>query len=362
MLGEARYWLGEFDVAEEWLRKALALAGDADRVIAHAARFLADITLTIRGDDHLAAALFDRSLEAARRLGEPFALSRVLLMAGWVPYWRDRLDEAEDLFREALEVARAGGRRDAWAECRALVGLANVVSERGSEEEALALGLEALAIGEEAGQAFTAAIAHQTVAASMRRLLRLDEAAAHAETSVRTLRELGARWELAGALGDRGAIHRLAGRLDEAERDLREAFVLCRDLNERALVAWTAAELARTLALSGDTAAARAVLDDAPVRTAEADGVSGSALALAAAATALAEHDRGTALRKSKTAIEAGDAARGPNPHAAAVWWTGSLFGADAAGGDSLVREARERLERNGWRQALREPELLSAR
>jgi hypothetical protein len=52
---------------------------------------------------------------------------------------------------------------------------------------------------------------------------------------------------------------------------------------------------------------------------------------------------------------------RGSNLHAAAVWWTGSLFGPDAAGGDSSVLEARERLERNGWNQALKEPELLAA-
>jgi hypothetical protein len=25
-------------------------------------------------------------------------------MAGWVPYWRDRLDDAEALFQEALDV------------------------------------------------------------------------------------------------------------------------------------------------------------------------------------------------------------------------------------------------------------------
>ena len=104
-----------------------------------------------------------------------------------------------------------------------------------------------------ASQAFTAAVAHETVAASLRRLMRLDEALEHAEQAVSTLRELGARWELASALGDRGAIHRLAGRLEEGERDLREAFILCRDLQERALVTWTAAELAKVQALRGDT-------------------------------------------------------------------------------------------------------------
>ena len=84
---------------------------------------------------------------------------------------------------------------------------------------------------------------------------------------IRTFRELGARWELASALGDRGAIHRVAGRLEDAEvDDLREAFVLCRDLKERALVTWTAAELARVLSMQGDTAGARQVLGDPAAR------------------------------------------------------------------------------------------------
>jgi predicted ATPase len=169
MLGEARYWLGEFDAAEDLFRRALAVAdGVDDRVVAHAARFLADITVTLRGDDHLAWALFERSLEAARRLGDPYVLSRTLVMATWLPFFRGRLDEADTLFREALETAR-GERRDAWSESRALSGLASVVSRRASEEEALALGQEALAVAEEAGQAFTAASAHQAVAGSLRR-------------------------------------------------------------------------------------------------------------------------------------------------------------------------------------------------
>ena len=49
VLGEARYWLGEFDAAEYALRRAVALGGDSsDKVCAHGSRFLADITLTIR--------------------------------------------------------------------------------------------------------------------------------------------------------------------------------------------------------------------------------------------------------------------------------------------------------------------------
>ncbi|HTG47905.1 MAG TPA: AAA family ATPase [Actinomycetota bacterium] len=359
-LGETRYWLGEFDDAEADLRRALAMAGGDDRVTAHAARYLADITLSVRGDDHLAAALSERALEAARRLGEPFVLSRTLLMAGWVPYRRNRMQEAEAIFREALTVARGSDRPDPWAEVRALVAIASVWSLHASEEDALAMGREALEIAERSAQPFTTAIAHQAVAASLRRLLRLDEALEHAEPAVRGLRELGARWELASALGERGTIQRLSGRTEEAEADLREAVVLCRDLRERSLVSWTIAELARTLVARGDPAAARAILDDPLARTAEAEPGSATALLVAESAVALSEGDREAALAKAVAAIASEDGEpRLPNPYAAQVWWTGSLFGPGEAGGDAAVEDARGTLVRNGWHQSLREPELV---
>ncbi len=360
MLGEARYWLGDFDEAETRLRKAMGLAAGDDRVVSHAARFLADITLTVRGDDHLASELFARSLDAARALGDPFVLARTLLMAGWAPFWRNRLDEAAAMFGEALDVVRATGRTDAWAEVRALVGLANVASLIGPEDEARGIGEEALAIAERAGQPFSAAVARQLLAASLRRLLQLDEASRHADAAIRILRELGARWELASALGDRGAMHRIAGRLDAAELDLREAFVLCRDLKERALVTWTASELARTLAAQGDAAAARGVLADPLARIAENEPGGATVLALAEAVTALAEGDRQGARTRSVGALAAeAEPPVVPNPHAAIVWWVGSLFGPEAAGGQRAIDEARELLERNGWRQALLEPDLI---
>jgi class 3 adenylate cyclase/tetratricopeptide (TPR) repeat protein len=362
MLGEARYWVGEFELAEDALQQALEIAGDAsDRICADASRYLADIALTIRGDLDRASELSEVSVQAARRLGDPRTLARTLLMAAWVPFWRNELGVAEQMFREALEVSRADG-ADAWAQSRALVGIANVISQTGSEEEALAIGLEALAMGDRAGQGFTSAVAHETVASSLRRLMRLDEALAHAELAVGALRELGARWELASALGDRGAIQRLAGRLDGAEADTREAFLLCRDLKERALVTWTAAELARVLAFRGDTAGARQVLGDPIARIAAGEPGSATALLTAESTVALAEGDPEGARAKAVASI---DAERGPggvpNALAAQVWWTASLFGDEAAGGAGAVEEARDLLERNGWRQALREPELAAA-
>jgi hypothetical protein len=190
--------------------------------------------------------------------------------------------------------------------------------------------------------------------------MQLDEAAGHADTAVVAFRGLGARWELASALADRGAIDRLAGRLDDAVTDLEEASVLCRELKDRALVPPTAAELARTLGMAGDLAAARAVLDDPFSRIAELEPGAGTSLLLAEAAIAFAEDDGEGALAKSLAALDrvSSDPVV-PNPQAAVIWWTGSLFGAEAVGGEGVLVRARETLERNGWQQALREPELL---
>ncbi len=362
MLGETLYWLGEFDEAEARFRKALALADGDDRVTAHSARFLADITTTIRGDDHLAGALFERSIEAARRVGDTRPLARSLLMAAWVPYRQNRLDEAETLFREALEIARSDPNADPWAEVQALVGIASVISARGSEDDAITVGREALLVGERAEQPFTIAVAHQLMAASLGRAGRLDEASEHADTSVEAFRELGARWELASALGDRGVIGRLAGRLDDAVVDLREALGSCRELKDRALVTPIAAELARTLGRTGDVAAARAVLDDPFSRIAEGEPGAGTSLLLAEAALALTEGDKEVALAKSVAALDrVSSDPIVPNPHAAVIWWTGSLFGAETVGGEEALDRARDTLERNGWRQALGEPELVDS-
>ena len=129
VLGEARHWLGEFDAAESALRRAVAIAGrTSDRVCAHASRFLADIALTVHGDAAQATALFDRSLRAARRLGEPLVLARTLLTAGRVPCQANDFPAAEAMFREALAISRSGERPDARAEGRSLVGIASVTS------------------------------------------------------------------------------------------------------------------------------------------------------------------------------------------------------------------------------------------
>jgi len=358
-LGEARYWLGEFEQAVKPLSQALEIGGEDPRVRAHASRFLGDIELSINGNPDRASELFERALAAARELGDPWILARTLLQAGWAPYWRNDLATAGAMFGEALEVARANPTGDRWAEARALVMLAAVVEESEDEEAAFALASESLAVAEAAGDRFAIAVAREAVGSALRRLGRLEEAEPHLDAAVEAFRDLGARWELASALTSRGIAHRLAGRAEPAVKDLREAFRLCRELKERSIVTWSAESLAVALVDAGDPKAARRVVEEvADIASSEGPAWRDRLLG-AESAILLAEGDR-EAARERAVELLARARERGvPKEVAARVWWVGRLFGPDAVGGEQELARARTMLEALHWEQALREPELV---
>ena len=361
--GETLSWLGEFDRATAVLTRALELGGDDGWTVALAGRFLADIELNVRSDLDRADSLFDRALEAARALDEsdkPWVLARVLLMAGWVPYWRKDLSTARAMWEEALEVARKNPDVDLWAEARALTSLTSAISPVGDEAECLEMGRQALALGRKMGDPFTIAVAQENVGNSLRRMWELDEALSSLEESVRIFRDIGARWELASAIGDRSMIHRYAGRLEEAEADIREALDICRQLRERNLTTWTAAELALVLVLRGERTAARRALQEALDNP---TGEPGSRVAPLEVDVllALGEGDRDRAEARAREVLENDRPEGWRNVVAARNWWAGRLFGPEFVGGDRVVDESRRTLESANWIAALREPDLFVA-
>ncbi len=361
-LGESKYWLGEYDEAERTLDRALDLGGDDRWTQALALRFLADIKLNVREDLDGAEALFDRALEAARELDEsdqPWVISRVLLMAGWVPYWKREFDRARAMFEEALRIARSNPEADRWAEARALVSLASAVSPVGSEEEVLPLVQEALELGRKMDDPFTIAVAQESVGNSLRRMMRLDEALPGLEEAVRNFRDLGARWELASALGDRAFVHRLAGRLDEATQDFEEAIELCRRLGEKSLIAWSAAQLALVLVARGEVAAARKLVEEPSVQAGPADRMAEADLLTAAAVVDLAEGDRPGAQKRMAEILD--PERRYPrNQFAERVWFAWRLFGDEAPGSPEAADEARRTLEEARWLFAFRSADLAA--
>jgi class 3 adenylate cyclase/tetratricopeptide (TPR) repeat protein len=353
--GEARYWLGEHNMAVASLTKALDVGGDDVWTRAHACRFLGDLALNYEADVDRASTFFDQALVAARATGDPWTLARTLLMAGWAPYWRDDLVTARSMFEEALQVVRNNPEEDSWAEARALISLTSVISPVGDEAECLTLAEQALALGRKTDDAFTTAVAEESMGNSLRRMGRYDEALPHTDEAARTFRDLGARWELASALGDRGIVRRLLGDLTQAQADLQEALDLCKKLGERSLVVWTAMELIRVYLAQGDRQAAGRVLDDPGAWPDRAEPGARESLLVAETLIALAEGAEDRARQRATELLEFSQALGWPNLVASRVWWVGNIFDPEAAGGHEAVEHARKTLEAAHWVQNLQD-------
>ncbi len=254
-LGEARYWLGEYGSATEALTSAVALAEAHEDLfaLALALRFLGDIAINYEADVDKAEKLLGRSLQAAEQLGEPWAVVRTLLFAGWVPWTRERFDEAEVIWRRALAEVDP---KDHWARVRALTALSINRGEMKDLEGALTLIDEASALAEETGDQFSLANTSVQKGRALDDLGRREEALPWFDRGVGIFTELGARWELADARAARGIAKRELGRLDEAEDDLRHAIRIAEELGDRQLPGWTWRALARVSELRGDTAEA----------------------------------------------------------------------------------------------------------
>jgi tetratricopeptide (TPR) repeat protein len=250
-MGEARYWLGEYPAATEALARAVALAEAGDDLVALtlAWRFQGDIAINVEADVDKAERLLARSLDAAERLDDPWATVRTLLFAGWVPWTRDRFEEAEAVWRQALSMA---GPRDHWARVRALTSLSINRESMKDLDAALELIEEASALAEETGDRFSVAVTLVQQARVFEDLGRFEEALPCFDRGIAIFSELGARWELADARAERGVARRELGRLDEAEEDLRYAIRMSQELGERQLAGWAWRAFARLAERRGD--------------------------------------------------------------------------------------------------------------
>jgi len=238
--------------------------------------------------------------------------------------------------------------------------VATLVENEGDQEEALALSSEALAIAESSGDRFSVAVARESVGNALRRIGRLSEAEPHLNAAVDAFRELGARWELASALTSRGTLNRVAGRIDQAVKDLREGYRLCRELKERGIVTWTASQLAIALVRTGELQAAREVLEETSAIVGSSGLGSVDWLLEGEVEILLAEGDRDGALEKALELLRLERAEEPAKNVAARIWWIGRVFGPDAVGGEEEMERARGLLGETHWEAALIAPDLVS--
>ncbi|MCA1727450.1 MAG: tetratricopeptide repeat protein, partial [Actinobacteria bacterium] len=346
-IGESEYWLAEYDPARQNLSRAIELGAESPRVKAHASRFLADIVLNVDGDVDSAETIFADAREAAERLGDPYVIARVRLMAAWVPSWRGDPAAAEKEWRDVVDLARDHG--DKWAEARALANLCSANAAEGDVREAVSLAEEALRLGEEMGDRFTVAVARQFLGNAYRRMGRYGEAIEMFSPAVRTFEDLGARWELGAALSDRGEVRRLSGDLRGAERDLKEALSIMAALDERGYQGFIHEELALLAALEGRHSDADAHLDKAERLVVDSDLFGRAGPLEARAELSLVRQDRESALSATLEALEILRGSAYRNRYALALVTAANRFGAGAVGGEPTVAEARDRLERSGW-------------
>ncbi len=346
-IGESQYWLAEYDPAREHLTRALEIGAGSDRVVAHAARFLADIVLNVDADIEAAERLFTQAREAADRYGDPYVIARVRLMSAWVPSWRGDPGTAEKEWREVVELAREHG--DKWAEARALANLCSANSAAGDEREAMEFASEALRLGEEMGDRFTVAVARQFLGNSYRRMGRHAEALEMFSAAIRAFEDLGARWEQGAALADRGEVRLFTDDLRGAERDYREALSIMTALDERGYLGFIHEELAVLAAMEGDWPRAETHLERAERMEITGDLFSRAGPLETKAELALLKGDRAAALAATREALELLRQSAYRNRHAVSLLRAANRFGADAVGGEAEVADARERLERAGW-------------
>jgi tetratricopeptide (TPR) repeat protein len=254
-MGEARYWLGEYPAATDALERAIRLGtrtGDP-WALALAMRFLGDIAINVEADLEKAERLLAGSLYAAQELGDPWAVVRTLLFAGWVPWTRRRYEEAEAIWQRALDEADP---EDSWGRIRALNSLSITRDSMGDHTEALRLSEEATALAERAGDPFSIAITAVQRGRVFEDLRRYEEALPCFERGIAIFEDLGARWEYADALGERGEVSRELGLLDQAEEDLQKAIRISGELGERQMGGWMWRALADVSKRRGDEAEA----------------------------------------------------------------------------------------------------------
>ena len=278
--GEAARWRGELDEAVAFLEEALAVArshfGDVDPVTANtlaeygtmlgfrsdyeaaekAAREAIRIQesiggpedrrisgfLTIlgwlakeKGDIPQAVVHFERSLEIAEATGmDGDHLAGVLSSLAENYKLLDRLEEAEELSRRAVEVFRQEYGADEHPKLAiGISNLASTVRQLGRYEEAESLQREAIEIFRATlgDDHYYLAVQYNNLAATLKQMDRLEEAEPLQAEAIRITRDqLGEHRALLAPMNNHAGSLIDLGRLDEAEAEYREAIRLAKKL------------------------------------------------------------------------------------------------------------------------------------
>jgi DNA-binding SARP family transcriptional activator/tetratricopeptide (TPR) repeat protein len=185
----------------------------------------------------------DAALGAARSGGDRRSEAALLLGLGQLRYEQDRLGEAADYYRRALDICRETGDRHGTA--AALIGLATSRRYQGRFAEALDLLDQAAAICRALGHTAGLAECGYGTGYAYLEIGRLDAAEAALTGALEAYRAAGNARRVGLTLRSLGLVYRAGGRLTAAADRFGQAIEVFRGLDDRLLVAYGVQALAK---------------------------------------------------------------------------------------------------------------------
>ncbi len=230
-----------------------ALAAEAEAegardIESRALTALSEVAASLDGELVRAAELADRALsvvEPEDHDGRFRALDRRARVARWV----GRLAEAEDYEQEALEVARAAGRKD--FEARAALQLAGIHIGRMEDDKAEPLIDRAVALADESGSIVARASAAQSKGMLHRVREEYEEATGWFTKALDLYREATSVSEIAWTSRMLGQVAWITGNPGKAEKLFRESIRMLAPMMERGTLCESQRLLAQLLLAEG---------------------------------------------------------------------------------------------------------------
>lgn len=185
----------------------------------------------ILGEQEVAETILTELVDEKRAEGPSRQLSMALTVLGVLHNRTGRLDEAEALEMESLEVARAIDAPDLAG--TVLVNLAIIADDRGEFDVARDRLGRALVAYQESGREILPGQVYSALSNLSMAQGELDQAEGNLAKAIESFRFIGDRRNEAMMLNNKGYLRRLQGRLDEAEALHLESYAIRDELGDR---------------------------------------------------------------------------------------------------------------------------------
>jgi class 3 adenylate cyclase/tetratricopeptide (TPR) repeat protein len=250
LAARAAWQLGDLPVVRDEmtvLAEQAAVEGERD-IQTRALTALAEVAVSLDGELGRAAELAEEALQVVEpddHEGRFGALDRRARVARWV----GRLAEAEEFEEQALEAARAAGRKD--HEARAALQLAGIQVGRMEDAKAEPLIDRALELAEQSGSIVARASAAQSKGNLLRVRGEYEQAHGWLTKALDLYREAGDVSEIAWTSRQLGLLAWQTGNPEKAEKLLRESIRLLAPMQERGTLCESQRLLAQLLLQQG---------------------------------------------------------------------------------------------------------------